>query len=141
MKILKRVTVQMILALLVAHTVAPRAIAAGWQIGLPYEECLRQENASDLSMKLTAIPDSDTNQKMRGIIVVLDFLIQTYSQCLPDQRVQQGIDQYQTKRDAMLRRCRQYSSADNCLEPPSSFGLVGQSAVDDPKVLGGWYRP
>lgn len=105
------------------------AVAGTGRTGLPFAECQRQENASDIGSKLTALPDNNTNLKTRGIIAASDFMIQTYSQCLPDQRAQQMVGQYRTTREQTLRTCRQISSVDNCLESPFNAGAQrGQSA-------------
>jgi hypothetical protein len=100
------------------NAAAARVPTAGGKTGLPFAECQRQENASDIGRKLTALPDSNTNLKTRGIIVASDFMIKTYSQCLPDQRAQQMVNQYRTTRAQTLRTCQQVSSSDNCLVSP-----------------------
>lgn len=100
--------------------------------GLAMDECLRQENASDIGNKLTALPDSNLNLKMRGTIAACDFMIQTYSKCLPDQRAQQVVNQYKATREQTLRTCRQVSSADNCLESP--FGGSVKTDVSRQKI-------
>lgn len=104
-------------------------------IGLAIDECLRQENASDIGNKLTALPDSNLNLKMRGTIAACDFMIQTYSQCLPDQRAQQVVNQYKATREQTLRTCRQVSSIDNCLDSP--FGGTVKANVVRPSGRGG----
>lgn len=103
--------------------------------GLAMDECLRQENASDIGNKLTALPDSNLNLKMRGTIAACDFMIQTYSQCLPDQRAQQVVNQYKATREQTLRTCRQVSSTDNCLDSP--FGGTVKTNVVRPSGRGG----
>lgn len=86
--------------------------------GLPVDECHRQANASDLGNKLNAIPRNETVLLLRGAIFNLDFLIGTYTQCLPDQKSQQAINGWKTQREQSLRTCRQISSVDNCLKSP-----------------------
>lgn len=86
--------------------------------GLPVQECHNQANASNLSAKLNAIPRSENVLLLRGAIFNLDFLIRTYTQCLPDPQTQQAINGWKTQREASLRTCRQISSVDNCLISP-----------------------
>ncbi|MEI7681429.1 MAG: hypothetical protein WCK07_18660, partial [Betaproteobacteria bacterium] len=86
--------------------------------GMAFEDCQRQENASGIGRKLEALPANSVNLQTRGIIAAADFMIQTYSQCLPDRRAQQVVDQYRTIREQTLRTCRQSSATDNCLSPP-----------------------
>lgn len=87
-------------------------------IGLPVEECHRQANASDLGSKLNSLPRNNTNLLSRGAIVNLNFLINTYSQCLPDPETQQHINEWQAQREQTLRTCKQISTIDNCMESP-----------------------
>ena len=93
-------------------------VTAGGDKGLPIEECQRQESASDVGRKLSALPAGNTNLQLRGIVVASDFMIRTYSQCLPNQRAQQIVAQYRKTREDSLRTCRQISSSDNCLTSP-----------------------
>ncbi len=94
------------------------AASAGGARGLPVAECHRQANASDLGAKLNAIPRNDNVRLLRGTIYNLDFLIRTYTQCLPDPETQKAINGWETQRVASLRTCRQISSSDNCLISP-----------------------
>ncbi len=91
---------------------------AGGARGLPVAECHRQANASDLGNKLNAIPRNETVLQLRGSIYNLDFLIRTYTQCLPDRETQNAINGWKTQREQSLRTCRQISSTDNCLVSP-----------------------
>jgi len=93
-------------------------VSAGNARGLPVAECHRQSNASGLGEKLNAIPRNDNVLLLRGTIYNLDFLIRTYTQCLPDQETQKHINGWKTQREASLRTCRQISSSDNCLVSP-----------------------
>ena len=93
-------------------------VTAGGDKGLPIEECQRQESASDVGRKLSALPAGNTNLQLRGIVVASDFMIRTYSQCLPNQRAQQIVAQYRKTREDSVRTCRQISSSDNCLTSP-----------------------
>lgn len=103
---------------------------AGGAQGLPVAECHRQANASDLGNKLNAIPRNNTVLLARGTIVNLDFLIRTYTQCLPDRETQQAIDGWKAQREQTLLTCRQISSIDNCLASPynaaANAGGAGQ---------------
>lgn len=100
--------------------------------GLPVAECHRQANASDLGAKLNAIPRNDNVLLLRGSIYNLDFLIRTYTQCLPDSETKNAINGWETQREASLRTCRQISSGDNCLISP--FGTTaGAKPVDPPR--------
>lgn len=100
--------------------------------GLPVAECHRQANASDLGAKLNAIPRNDNVLLLRGAIYNLDFLIRTYTQCLPDMETKNAINGWVTQREASLRTCRQISSGDNCLISP--FGTTaGAKPVDPPR--------
>lgn len=101
------------------------ALSAGGASGLPVAECHRQANASDLGAKLNAIPRNDNVLLLRGTIYNLDFLIRTYTQCLPDAQTQQAINGWKTQREASLRTCRQISSGDNCLVSP--FGTTASA--------------
>ena len=94
------------------------ALVAGNARGLPVDECKRQENASGLDAKLNAIPRNDTNRLLRGAIYNLDFLIKTYTQCLPNPEVQRAINGWTNQREQSIRTCRQISTTDNCLTPP-----------------------
>lgn len=95
-----------------------QAPSGGGARGLPVEECHRQANASNLGDKLNAIPRSDTVLLLRGTIHNLDFLIRTYTQCLPEQGSQNAINGWKMQREQSLRTCRQISSSDNCLDSP-----------------------
>jgi hypothetical protein len=88
---------------------AGRAAAAPGRTGLPFEECQRLENSSDVAAKLNRIPGSDTVMKTRGLVAASDFMISNYRQCLPDQRAQQMVAQYQRVRADSLRTCRESS--------------------------------
>ena len=93
-------------------------VNVGGARGLPVAECHRQANASDLGTKLNAIPRNETVLLLRGSIYNLDFLIRTYTQCLPDRETQNAITGWTKQREASLRTCRQVSSTDNCLVSP-----------------------
>lgn len=100
-------------------------VSAGNARGLPVAECHRQANASGLGEKLNALPRNDNVLMLRGTIYNLDFLIKTYTQCLPDQETQNAINGWKTQREASLRTCRQISSSDNCLVSP--FGATASA--------------
>lgn len=102
------------------------AVSAGGARGLPVAECHRQANASDLGAKLNALPRDNNVLLLRGAIHNLDFLIRTYTQCLPDQETQKAINGWNTQREQSLRTCRQISSGDNCLTSP--FGTTASTA-------------
>lgn len=112
-----------------------QAPSGGGARGLPVEECHRQANASNLGDKLNAIPRSDTVLLLRGAIHNLDFLIRTYTQCLPEQGSQNAINGWKTQREQSLRTCRQISSSDNCLDSPFIAAAARQdsSPVSLPK--------
>lgn len=108
------------------------AVSAGSARGLPVAECHRQANASDLGAKLNALPRDNNVLLLRGTIHNLDFLIRTYTQCLPDQQTQQAINGWNTQREQSLRTCRQISSTDNCLVSP--FGTTSNvQATESPR--------
>ena len=105
-----------------------QAPSGGGARGLPVEECHRQANASNLGDKLNAIPRSDTVLLLRGAIHNLDFLIRTYTQCLPEQGSQNAINGWKTQREQSLRTCRQISSSDNCLDSPFNVAAARQDS-------------
>lgn len=96
----------------------PSNAYAGGAGGQPLAECRRVEDASDIPQRMAALPQDNVNLMTRGIIVASDFMIATYSACLPDATAQQIVAQYRKTREETLRTCRQVSTSDNCLESP-----------------------
>lgn len=95
-------------------TPAPAAPAA--ELGI--ERCQQAENASNIPSQLASLPSDNTNLQTRGIVVAADFMIATYSACLPDAQAQAIVDQYRSTRESALATCRAVSTVDNCLTPP-----------------------
>jgi hypothetical protein len=79
--------------------------------GRPFEECTNNDKANtSLISKMNAIPRNDTIKLLRGAHFASRWMLDNYSQCLPDPRAKEQVDQYRKTIAETLRTCKQLSS-------------------------------
>lgn len=79
--------------------------------GRPFQECdNNNKNNTGLIAKINAIPKNDTIQLMRGAHFASRWMMENYSQCLPDPRAKEQVDMYRRTVAETLQTCRQLSS-------------------------------
>lgn len=83
-----------------------------------YEQCLRDENNQAIEEKIKKIPKNDTVKLLRGSIAGIDFLINVWSKCIPDQRAIDKINSYTKQREVALDTCMKLAAVNTCNKPP-----------------------
>lgn len=79
--------------------------------GRPFEECLSNEKKNTaMDAKLLAIPKNDTVKLLRGGHFASRWLVENYSQCLPDPRAKEQVDGFRKTMAETMQTCKQLSS-------------------------------
>jgi hypothetical protein len=79
--------------------------------GRPFEECANNEkNNTAMNAKLNAIPRNDTVKLLRGGHFASRWMVENYSQCLPDPRAKAQVDEFRKAVAETLQTCKQLSS-------------------------------
>lgn len=82
--------------------------------GKPFADCVAADQRSDLPQKMARIPQNDLNRTLRGAITASQWMVENYSQCLPDPKAKEIVDQFRKTRQEAITTCKQLSSAGNC---------------------------
>jgi hypothetical protein len=86
-------------------------VRASGMTGRPFEDCVNSDKANTaLTAKLNAIPPDDAITFMRGAHFASRWMLENYSQCLPDPRAKAQVDQYRKTMTDTLQSCRQLST-------------------------------
>lgn len=86
--------------------------------GKPFADCAAAEQRSDLPQKMARIPQNDLTRTLRAAAAASQWMIENYSQCLPDPRAKAQVDQFRKTRQETITTCKQLSSGGNCEVAP-----------------------